>query len=338
MRALVTGGAGFLGQSLERELLSNGTQVRCLVRSSRSAARMAGRAEFAGVQFVQGSLSCLDAVEPAFAGCDVVFHLAAAMRGAVAGMFADNVVATRKLIAVVSRAAVRRFVLVSSMGVYGTAHLCAGDTLDESCPLDGQPQSRDGYTFSKIAQEKIAWEAHRAGNLGLVVVRPGVLFGPGRDCLSNRVGLRLGSCLLKMGGKQRLPYAFVENAAQAIAKVGTFASIEGEAFNVVDDDLPTANELLKQYRREVNRIRVLPVPYRFVRPLSRMCVWYHRYAQGQLPAILTAYKSDAQWKPLCYSNEKAKSVVGWQPRTNFAEGLRRTFRWIREQENRPAEM
>ena len=65
-------------------------------------------------------------------------------------MFLTNVVATRALLAASARAGVGRFVLVSSLGVYGTAGLRPGDVLDESCPLDAEPHRRDPYSFSKV--------------------------------------------------------------------------------------------------------------------------------------------------------------------------------------------
>jgi nucleoside-diphosphate-sugar epimerase len=46
---------------------------------------------------------------------------------------------------------------------------------------------------------------------------------------------------------------------------------------------------------------------------------------------MTPYKSIAQWKPLKYSNAKAKDLLGWRPRVGFAEGLEQTFTWLREQ-------
>ena len=51
---------------------------------------------------------------------------------------------------------------------------------------------------------------------------------------------------------------------------------------------------------------------------------------GQIPAVLTPYKSNAAWKPLRYSNAKAKAQLGWTPEVNLEEGLQRTFAWLRE--------
>jgi nucleoside-diphosphate-sugar epimerase len=331
VRAFVTGATGFLGERLVRELLMRGAEVRCLARSVNTFCALPEiEADgFGRLEWVRGSLEQVGAYDEALSGCDAVFHLAAVMRGAPAVLFQNNVVATRRLIEAAARFGVRRLVLVSSLAVYGTAQLRAGDVLDERCPLEPFPHWRDGYSFSKIAQEEVAWEAHRNGQVPLVVIRPGVLYGPGRDCLTNRLGLRLGKYLVLMGGFQPLPYSFVDNCSQALYLAGTTPGIEGEAFNIVDDGLPVARELLARYRTGVEQIRVLPIPESMIGVLSHLCAWYHRISRGQLPPVLTPYKSAAQWKPLRYANAKAKELLGWQPQTDFVEGLRQTFGWLR---------
>jgi nucleoside-diphosphate-sugar epimerase len=203
--------------------------------------------------------------------------------------------------------------------------------LDESCPIDARPHLRDAYSYSKIAQERVAWEARERDGLPLVVIRPGVIYGPGRGSLSARVGLQIGGLMIRMGGAQRVPYTFVDNCADAIVSAVTAPDIEGEAFNVVDDELPQAKAVLKQYRRRVKRLRVLPVPGWAISPVSGLCEWYHERSRGQLPRVLTRYKSAAQWKPLRYGNDKAKLRLGWSPRVSIAEGLEQSCAWSRQQ-------
>lgn len=330
MKVLVTGATGFLGRRLVRALLDQGHCVRCLVRSG-SDISVIGGATVGTVEIVTGSLAQERSCVAALQGCDTVYHVAAAMGGGAAVLFTTNVIATRQLAALAIRERVRRFVLVSSLGVYGTDDLRRGDTLDESCPLDPHPHLRDPYSYSKIAQEQAAWEA-RAEGLPLVVVRPGVIYGPGRGCMSSRLGLQLGpNLLLKMGGRQRLPYTFVDNCAKGIALAGTVAGVEGQAFNLIDTDELTAHSLVRSIRREVRRMRVLPVPHLMISPLSGMCEWYHRWSNGQLPAVLTRYKSGVQWKRLRYSNKKAVERLGWRPEVSLRDGLCVTFAWMREQ-------
>ncbi len=328
MKAFVTGATGFLGQRLVARLLEQGTDVCCLTRPGSDVEGLragVGPAAPGRLEICRGTLDRIEACAASVAGSDVVYHVAAELRGGPAVLFVNNVIATRRLIEVVRRARPRRFVLVSSLGVYGTAHLRRGDVLDEQCPLDPEPARRDPYTYSKVAQERVAWEAHRDGGLPLVVVRPGVIYGPGRDCLTARVGLAVGGFFIRMGGRQQLPYTFVDNCARAIVLAGTAPGVEGKAFNVVDDDPPTARELVKRYRAAVGRVRGVAVPGWAIGPLSGACEWYHRWSQGQLPAVLTRYKSAATWKPLRYSNARAKAELGWRPEVGFDEGLRQTF-------------
>ena len=325
MIAVVTGGTGFLGSRLVRQLLQRGAEVRCLVRagSDVAALRRSLPADCAGrLTTFPGSLERPETWGQALAGCDTLYHVAAALRGSVPALFLSNVVGTRQLIEEARRFEVGRLVLVSSIAVHGVGHLPGDGTVDESCPLDPEPHRRDPYTYSKVEQEQVAWEARRRGDVRLAVVRPGVIYGPGRNCITARVGLQVGRLLLKMGGQQRLPYTHVENCAAAVLLAGTVPDAEGEAFNVIDDFPPTANELLATCRREGQRPLVVGIPGWGIGPLSRLCQWYHRWSRGQLPEVLTPYKSAAQWRPLRYSNAKAKAVLGWHPHVDFEAGLK----------------
>jgi nucleoside-diphosphate-sugar epimerase len=330
MLAVITGATGFLGRQLARQLLTRGVRVRGVARRSSDIGPLRVLSHgVSSLEVWQGDLSRPGSWDEAVAGADVVYHLAAALNGPVAGLFASNVVATRELVAAANRAAIGRLVLVGSLAVYHTANLPAGTVVDESCPLDPEPHRRDPYTYSKVAQEQAAREECRTAGMPLVVVRPGVIYGPGRDCLSGRIGIRLGRLVLRMGGSQKLPYTYVENCAEGVLLAGLTPGVEGEAFNLVDDSPPTASQLLRQYRRHVGPLTVIPIPRPAIRPLSSACEGYHRWTGGQLPDILTPYKSRSMWSPLVYSNDRAKARLGWSPRLGFQEGLRLTFDSLR---------
>jgi nucleoside-diphosphate-sugar epimerase len=335
MRVLVTGATGFLGRRLVRQLLDQGLVVRCLVRCGSNLASLhetIGPDVSERLEICTGSLLQQDTCLQAVKNCEVIFHLAAALNGPCPSLFLNNVIATRRLMEILQPTSIQRFVHISSLAVYATSDLLPGQVLDERCPIDPQAHRRDSYTYSKVAQEEIVWRAHRKDKLPLVVVRPGVLFGTGRDCLSTRVGLRFGNLLLRMGGDQQLPYTFVDNCAEAVRLAGSVPGIEGEVFNVVDDHLLTGRELLQQYRQAVRPIRIVPIPQMAIKPLSWLCEWYHHWSGGQLPAILTPYKSLAHWKLLRYSNVKAKERLGWRPQVSFQEGLNQAFSWLRQNE------
>src|SRR5207247_7745205 len=138
--------------------------------------------------------------------------------------------------------------------------------------------------------------------------------------------LRVGGLVVAMGGRQPLPYTHVDNCADALALAATPAAA-GSAINVVDDELPTGWGLVREHRRLVGDIRGVRVPTRLVPTLSRFWEWYHARSGGQVPAVLTRYKSRALWTPVRYSNARAKSVLGWRPARSLADGLRESFEW-----------
>lgn len=328
MTVLVTGGTGFLGRRLVRLLREDGLHVRCLVRPTSDVESLkthVGTALWAGVDVRPVSLMDVERCRDALLECDVVYHLAAGLSGGTSTLFLDSVVTTRRLIEASLRAHVKRFVLVSSLGVYGAASLKSGSLLDETTPVDPHPHLRDAYSYSKIVQEQAAFTACRERGLPLVVVRPGVIIGPGRGALSGRIGLQLGPLMVRMGGGQTLPYVYVDNCAAAIRQAGLIPGIEGEAFNVLDDDLPTGKRILRMYRQVGQRRRWVWVPRPLIQPLAGIYEWYHHASRGQLPGVITRYKTASMWKKLKYTNQKAKDRLQWTPEIPFEEAFRRSI-------------
>lgn len=328
MQVLLTGSTGFLGRRILRELVDQGCLVRCAVRPGSDVAGLrafVGRRRWNCVETSRVNLTSFEECCRLVEDCHLVFHSAAALSGAPSSLITNTVVPTRTLMAAAAEAGVNRFVLVSSLGVYGPHELPRHATLDESCPLDSSAHLRDAYTYSKVLQEEVAKEVTDRMGLPLVVVRPGVIFGDERGALSHRIGLKLGNILLRMGGRQLIPFTYVENCAAAIVLAGLTEGIDGSVFNVVDDDLPSGIEVLRRHRRAGERIRTLPVPQFGIKWLARFNESYSRRTEGQIPAVLTRHRVEAMWKPLKYSNERARKQLGWSPAVSFDEALDRTL-------------
>jgi nucleoside-diphosphate-sugar epimerase len=274
---------------------------------------------------VSGSLANIDDASHALDDADTVIHLAAGMRGSFAELLLDTVVTTRNLLeASRMRRRPPRFVLVSSFSVYGIADRPRGAVVDESTPLEPHPEKRDAYAFAKLRQEQLLWSYAERCGVDPVVLRPGVVHGPGGVLLSSRVGLRAGPIVLFLGGDNIVPLSFVENCAEAIVVASSHPRGSGEAFNVHDDDLPTARELMKCYRRAVPGVRALPIP-RCVTQLGALLIEaYHTHSQGQLPAVITPYRAATTYKPQRYDNDKIKRL-GWRQLVPTEQALRMTF-------------
>ncbi len=328
MKILVTGAAGFLGRALLGRLLAHGyTNIRCNVRRQTDIPKLDTLLEhypLVRFDYCVGDLRYSRDAARAVEGVELIFHLAAGKKGTAADLFLNSVVASRNLLDAVADRKPMRIVLVSSFGVYGVASLSRGARVNEETLLEPHPEWRDHYSYSKLRQEQLFWEYQRRNGFELVVLRPGVIYGPDAGHFSNRVGLTIGRWLLHFGGNNLLPLSYVDNCAEAVVVAGTDQRAVGEVYNVHDDNLPTCRQYLRAYRKNVIKIRSIFMSYFALQLLSSLVARYNRYSKGQLPAILTPYKAASQWGGNRFDNSKLHSI-GWKQLVPTVEGLQRTF-------------
>ena len=216
----------------------------------------------------------------------------------------------------------KRFVNVSSFAVYSTLSLKRGDVLDESCPLEDSPQERfDAYGFGKLKQEELVKEYGRKYELPYVIVRPGYVFGPGKRELSGRIGIGTFGFFIQVNGSHSLPLTFVDNCAEAIALAGLKANVDGEIFNVVDDELLTGRQFLDAYKKKVKSFRSIRIPYFAGYGLCSLWEKYSKWSKNQLPPAFNGRRCAAEWKGNRYSNQKLKDQLDWKPRVSMEKAM-----------------
>jgi Nucleoside-diphosphate-sugar epimerases len=326
-RILITGSNGFIGSNVVEALLGLGfTNLRCFVRASSRLERLKevlGRFSFGkNAEVVTGDLlsqaHCRDAAQ----GVSVVYHLAAGIEKSFAGAFMNSALATRNLMdAFLERNLPKRFVNVSSFAVYSNVSLKRNGLLDETCPLEAAPQERfDAYGFGKRQQEEIVREYTKLYQLPAVTLRPGYVFGPGKQELSGRIGIKTFGPFIQVNGSNQLPLTFVKNCAEAIVLAGLRPGIDGEVFNIVDDELITARQFLQACKR-TKRFRSIRIPYWLAYGACFAWEKYSKWSKGQLPPVFNARRCAAEWKSQRYSNEKLKERVGWRPRVPLKQAM-----------------
>lgn len=330
---LITGANGFIGSRVVAGLLDRGfSNLRCLVRPSGNANKLLAAPDGASIDVISGNLLSPEDCRAAVKDASVVYHLAAA-RGekSFPDAFMNSVVTTRNLLeAAVDNGCLKRFVNVSSFAVYSNRAKPSRRVLDETCPVERQPHLRgEAYCFAKVRQDDIVEEYGRTRKLPYVIVRPGYVYGPGNEAISSRVGISTFGVFLHLGGGNTIPLTYVENCVDAILRAGMLKGVDGEIFNVVDDDVPTSRLFLREYKRHVRKFRSWYVPH----PVSyALCFLWERYStwsQGQLPPAFNTRCWHAYWKQTRYSNDKLKTRLGWQQPVPTAEGLRRYFQSCR---------
>jgi peptidoglycan/xylan/chitin deacetylase (PgdA/CDA1 family)/nucleoside-diphosphate-sugar epimerase len=312
---------------LERLLAHGYIDIRCNVRRRSDIPKLdalLGPYPDARFEYCLGNLRYREDAARAVNDVQLIFHLAAGKKGTAADLFLDSVVASRNLLEAVADRRPLRIVLVSSFGVYGVAGIGRGARVNEQTVLEPHPEWRDHYSYSKLRQEQLFWEYQQRNNLELVVLRPGVIYGPDGGHFSNRVGLAVANWQLHFGGSNLLPLSYVDNCAEALVVAGGCPEAAGQVYNVHDDNLPTSRQYLRAYKKQVTKIRSISVPYFGLQLFSSMITKYNRYSKGQLPAILTPYKVASMWGGNRFDNSKLRSI-GWKQLVPTAEGLRRTF-------------
>jgi nucleoside-diphosphate-sugar epimerase len=328
-RVLVTGASGFIGAKVVEQLLERGfTRVRCMVRPSSSRTRLEGVLQRfgaqPGVEVVTGDLTSPADCQRIAEDVSVVLHLAAGFDKSFAGAFMNSALATRNLMdGFLARGQPVRFVNVSSFAVYSNLGMKRGALLDETAPLEDAPQARyDAYGFGKLKQEQLVQEYGRTRGLRWVILRPGTVYGPGKKDLTGRIGIDTFGFFIHVGGSNELPLSFVDNCAEAIVLAGLVPGVDGEVFNVVDDERLTSSAFLRAYKRRVKRFSVR-LPYVVAHALS--CAWenYSIRSQGQLPPAFNRRRASAEWKGNRYTNQKLRDRLGWTPRVALDEAMGR---------------
>ncbi|MCK6620517.1 MAG: NAD(P)-dependent oxidoreductase [Calditrichaceae bacterium] len=335
---LVTGAGGFIGKRVVLSLLENGfTKIRCLARPSTDPDRMykalGVEQNDHRIEIFEGNLLSPEDCAQVSKNTNVVFHLAAG-RGlkSYPDAYLNSVVTTRNLLDQSIRAGfLKRFVNVSSFAVYTNRYKTNNRILDETCPVEKQPLFRgDAYCFAKIKQEELLNEYSTKYSIPYVIIRPGVVYGPGNEGIHARVGLDTFGIFLHLGGANTLPLTYVDNCAEAIVLSGLVGGVESEVFNVVDDDLPSSREFLHLYKKHVKNFPSLYIPKSISLVLSYGWEKYFYWSKGQLPNSFNIRDWYATWKKTNYTNSKIKQLLGWRQKVSTHDALNIYFKICRE--------
>ena len=301
-RALVTGGGGFIGSHLVDRLLQDGYQVRVL--DSFATGRRVNLAHSEDVEVIEGDIQSYERVSNAARGTEVVLHQAALpsvprsiqdplMTNAV------NITGTLNVLLASRDHGVRRVVYASSSSIYG-----ANPALPKVEHLTPAPISP--YAVSKLAAESYCRAFHDVYGLECVALRYFNIFGPRQDpnsqysavvprfidaALDGRRPIVYGD------GEQSRDFTFIENVVDANMLALDAPGAAGEVFNVACGERASLNDML----RYLGEWLEAPIEAEHLPPRN-----------GDVPHSMADIT-------------KARELLGYEPRVDFAEGLHRTL-------------
>lgn len=316
---LVTGATGFLGHHLAARLGRDGRKLRAIVRPGTDLKRIPPEI----TEVVWGDITEPETLQKAMAGIDVVFHTAARVSGGGSrdAFQRDNVAAVETLLRAAEAAGVRRFVHVSSAGIFGAGQ--KGAAIDEHTPLDPQIESRGFYAWSKAESDRLVRAFAAQSKLETVVVRPGILYGGDAQPFLARLQFPVprgkGRRVVVGSRAALLPLTHVDNACDAIA-LAAERGASGSAYNVVDGPARQGEYLDLLSAHGVSNVRPTFVPPFLLWPVAFGCELLGRLAKRNLP--LTRYRLKRATESLTYDTTAAREALGWAPRVDLASGVR----------------
>jgi nucleoside-diphosphate-sugar epimerase len=176
----------------------------------------------------------------------------------------------------------------------------------------------------KRDQEGIIVAAAAANGGSWTILRPGLVFGPGRTWF-HHLGIAGAGNWVCLAPDSLLPLTYVANCAEAIVLAAESGNADGEILNLVDDDLPTRRDYVERLsERTTPRPRVAALPWSLLDRLSRVAASTDRTlfrGHAPIPDLLRPASLHARCKPLRYTNARAKHVLGWQPRIAWRDAL-----------------
>ncbi len=310
MKALVTGGAGFIGSHLCERLLEDGYEV-CVIDdlSTGRLSNIEHLLDGAKIEFVEGSVRNRDVIEPLIEKCDVVFHLAAAVG---VQLIVDKPVHTietnihgTEIVLEYANKYSKKVLITSTSEVYGKSENIPFHE-DDDMILGSTMFSRWSYACSKAIDEFLAFAYHKQYGLKVVVCRLFNTIGPRQVGHYGMVVPRFVEKALKNetiqiygDGEQSRCFTYVGDVVDAIVKLSRCAESAGKVLNIGSDREISINELADLVIKMTSS------------KSGKECISYEK-------AYGVAFDDMLRRVPCL---ERIQEAIGYQPKTSLEEAL-----------------
>jgi nucleoside-diphosphate-sugar epimerase len=329
MRALITGGGGFLGRYVVEQLLARDDEVTVFARGAYP------ELEAMGVRLVRDDLADAAAVEAACAGMDVVYHVASLTGywGPWEAFYQANVVGTRNVIAACRARGVPRLVYTSTPSVVFNDQPHEG--ADESLPYPDHYEN--SYSRSKAIAERAVMGASGQDGLLTVSLRPHLVIGPRDRHLLPRVIARIGTGRVPQigDGTNMVDLTYVEDAARAhllaADALAPGSPAAGSVYFVTQGAPVNAWQWIDQLMRALDR---RTVRYRVPLGAARAALGLLEFAYRALPLPgeppATRFLANELAMSHYYDISRARRELGYAPQFTMEEATQRTIAYFRE--------
>lgn len=324
MRAIITGGTGFLGSRLAERLHRLGWDVTAAGRNEQAGQALSGQ----GIRFIRLDLRDREGVHRAVAGQDVIFHCAALSSawGNYRDFYESNVLATEHLLHSARVHSVQRFVHVSTPSVYFNYK----DQFDVAEDYVLPSRFASDYAATKYVAECRVRDAFAAG-LPALIIRPRAIFGPGDPALFPRLmraNDRFGIPLVD-GGNARIDLTYVDNVIDALLGCAHAPeSLLGEVFNISNGEPVQFVDAVSRLFDQLGMVpRFRHISYRTANRLASGLESAYRLLRLRGEPPFTRYTIGVVSRSQTLDIGKARRMIGYEPQVSVDEGLARFAKW-----------
>lgn len=326
MKALVTGGSGFLGRYIVEQLLQQGHEVTILCRGHYPELLQMP------VTLMQGSVTDLTAVNKAVRGQDMIFHVAAMVGywGDYDDFYHTNVNGTKNVIHAAQLHGVKKLIYTSSPSV--TMNNIDIHNGDESLPYPNQYHSY--YSATKAIAEKAVLSAHNPTGLHTTAIRPHLILGPRDNHLLPRLLHKARNGQLKQIGwnNNKVGVTYVENAAHAHILAALSKNSGGKAYFINEPEPVT---LWPWIRDVLSQLDVPPPKLTVPFFLAFSAGWVLEKVYGllriQKEPLVTRFIASELYRNHYFSIDRARNDFGYKPLIDFTQAQEKTLAYVRNQ-------
>jgi dihydroflavonol-4-reductase len=308
MKAFVTGGTGFIGQHVVRQLVERGYDVVALARSEEGAATL----RRLGAEVAYGDITDVTSMRPTMRDSDVLFHLAAWYKLGSRDWYnaeSINVGGTRKVLRLAQELGVPKIIYTSTVAVFGDTK---GELVDESYYSEG-PFITEYDRTKWLAHHKVAVPFIERG-APIVIVMPGGVYGPGDPSINSELLRRFyqGKLPAVPGPETTWTYAHVEDVATGHILAAEKGRI-GESYILAGPAIPLGEMVDFLAYLTGKRAPLLRIPARLLRPLAPLAGMLHSLLP--LPNVMSEEAVRSLGTTYMARADKARAELGWQPRS-----------------------
>lgn len=323
MTILVTGATGFLGSALVMELLKRQQSVRILARDEKKARVQFGNA----ITIIPGDITDIVQVQRAVDGATLIYHLAGRLYhpSIPASIYRQvHVEGTRTLLsACKAQTSLRRIVHVSTTGVHGVTGKIP---VAEDAPY----APTNSYEATKIEGEQLALQAYQEHGLPITVARPGLVYGPGDlHLLGFFASIKKGLFRVIDGGGALLHPVYIDDMIAAFLLCAERHKAIGHSYNLAGERAVSVRELATAIAHALDREL----------PRGSIPLWLANLASDIFAAMpgmkgerapLTRSRVKFLTNDRVYDSSRAKNELGYTPKIDLEEGIRRTAAWYKK--------